>query len=84
MAMNHVMIPDRVEQTSQHHSYDSRHDVTHQLAIGYDSYDCQSLLWFQTWFNTPVYIIAMIHMTVNHGYDSSQGFNTPQNIMVMI
>ena len=35
-------------------------------------------------FNTPVCIIAMIHMTVDHGYDSSHDFNTPQNIMVMI
>ena len=26
----------------------------------------------------------MIHTTVNHGYDSSHYFNTPQNIMVMI
>ena len=26
----------------------------------------------------------MIRMAVNHGYDSSHDFNTPQNIMVMI
>jgi len=32
----------------------------------------------------PVRIKAMIHMIVNHGYDSSHDFNTPQDIMVMI
>ena len=59
-----------IQHTSLHHSY--------------DSFDCQLLLWFQTWFNIPLRIIAVIHMTVNHGYDSSHDFHTPQNIMVMI
>ena len=33
---------------------------------------------------TPVRIIAMIHLTVNHGYDSRHDFKTPPDIMVMI
>ena len=42
--MLHVSWQGAMIHMTVNHYYDSRHDVTRELAIGYDSYDCESLL----------------------------------------